>query len=321
MKRILAGMMAGLLLVLAACGGSGAAARRTEESDTADFPALAVAETPTPSPEPSSEPVPTSASSPELRGIEPPDSELVCVTDWIPELIVELRYASPDNFTGQTIYDFSDAWLRYGTVKKLRKAQKALAAEGCGLKIWDAYRPAEAQFRLWEAVPDGRYVANPYTGHSSHANGGTVDLTLVRPDGSPVEMPTGFDDFSPLADRDYSDVSETAGRNAWLLERTMEEAGFVPYAGEWWHFSDAEPYPYEDLERLPFPLDRQTVFEPDCEETLSLLAAPEAGAEVLALIARGTSFSVLSWAGDYARIQVQDWQGYVPVSGIRVKTP
>ena len=313
MKRFLIKMIVCLAaLSLAACGQAGEAAPPAEELPGETPAVLLPAETPEPTPDPE-------LSAPEPY--EPEDSELVCVTDYLPDLFVELRYATDDNFTGQAIYDFSDAWLRYGTVKKLQTARGILEESGYSMKIWDAYRPAEAQFSLWEAMPDARFVANPEFGYSTHSSGGTVDLTVVSRDGSPLELPSDFDEFSLRADRDYRDVSETAARNAQILEQAMQAAGFVPYAGEWWHFSDAEPYPYEDLERLPFPLNRQTVFEPDCEETLSLLAAPEAGAEVLALIARGTSFSVLGWAGDYARTQVQDWQGYVPVSEIRVKAP
>ncbi len=313
MKRFWTGLLAGLLLLsLAACGRSGEPAPQPEPSAAEALPTEApVRITEPPAPQPS--------DLPEPRKIEPADSELVCVRDYIPELQVDLRYAGPDNFTGQTIYDFTDAWLRYGTVKKLRTAQDALKEAGYCLLIWDAYRPAASQFRLWAVVPDGNYVANPYAGHSTHSNGGTVDLTMLCLDGSSPEMPTGFDDFSLLADRDYWDVSEAAGQHARLLEQTMEQAGFRPYAGEWWHFSDTEPYPYEDLERLRFPLDRRTVFEPDCEGPVSLRAAPDRDAEVLAQIAPGTGFQVLGWAGDFARIELQGQQGYVAADDIRVK--
>ena len=76
--------------------------------------------------------------------------------------------------------------------------------------------------------------------------GNTVDLTLVTSDGEDVSMPTGFDDFSAKADRDYSDVEEEAAINALLLEETMIEAGFKPYSSEWWHFSDTDSYEVEE---------------------------------------------------------------------------
>ena len=205
-------------------------------------PAGEPAPLPEPPPLPEPEPVPEPVPPPD----PPPSSaDFVPAADFVPGVRVDLKYAGEDNFTGQVIYDFTEAYLRYGTARKLAAAQEALAAEGSSLLIWDAFRPTEAQYRLWEACPDPVYVANPERGFSSHSRGNTVDVTLVLEDGSPVEMPTGFDDFSPLADRDYSDVPETAAANARLLENTMAEQGFKPYAGEWWHFSDEDNYPLE----------------------------------------------------------------------------
>ena len=173
---------------------------------------------------------------------EPEDCDFVKVTDYIPTIQVDLAYAGTDNFTGQAIYDFTDAYLRYGTVKKLAAVQEQLEFHGLGLLLWDAFRPAAAQFRLWEVCPDPTYVANPEKGFSSHSRGNTVDVTLISLDGEAVEMPTGFDDFSPLADRDYRDVSAVPAANARLLEDAMSAAGFTPYFGEWWHFSDSDTY-------------------------------------------------------------------------------
>lgn len=174
---------------------------------------------------------------------EPVDEEFVRVSDYIPDICVDLRYASENNFTGEIIYTFDEAYLRYGTVKKLKSAQDKLKEVGLGLKIWDAFRPIAAQFELWEICPDPVYVSDPNKKYSSHSRGNTVDLTLVDADGTELEMPTGFDDFTELADRDYSDVkSKSAKKNALLLEDTMTDCGFKPYAGEWWHFSDTVEY-------------------------------------------------------------------------------
>ncbi len=183
------------------------------------------------------------ATASERPIILPSDEDFVCVTDYIESIRVELKYATTDNFTGKKIYDFNKAYLRYGTVKKLSQAQERLGESGFCLKVWDAFRPVSAQFKLWEICPDPTYVANPNKKYSSHSRGNTVDVTLVSLDGSEVAMPTGFDDFTALADRDYSDVeNETAKQNALLLEKIMEECGFKPYSGEWWHFSDTVEY-------------------------------------------------------------------------------
>ena len=174
---------------------------------------------------------------------KPKDNDFVRVAAYVPDIQVELKYASEGNFTGHRIYDFTDAWLRYGTVQKLASAQEKLKKQGVGLKIWDAFRPVSAQYKLWKICPDARYVANPNKGFSSHSRGNTVDVTLVDEDGNEAAMPTGFDDFSRLADRDYSDVKDKeAVANAKLLEKTMKDCGFVPYSVEWWHFSDSVKY-------------------------------------------------------------------------------
>ena len=131
---------------------------------------------------------------------EPEDDEYVLVNKYIPDIYVELMYATDNNFTGVRIYDFTDAYLRYGTVKKLANVQKELKEQGYSLKIWDAYRPFEAQQKLWEVYPDPNYVANPANGMKKHNLGGTVDITMVAADGSVISMPTEFDDFSLKAD-------------------------------------------------------------------------------------------------------------------------
>lgn len=180
---------------------------------------------------------------------EPEDDEYVLVNKYIPDIYVELMYATDNNFTGVRIYDFTDAYLRYGTVKKLANVQKELKEQGYSLKIWDAYRPFEAQQKLWEVYPDPNYVANPANGMKKHNLGGTVDITMVAADGSVISMPTEFDDFSLKADRDYSDIEdEEAVKNVMILQSAMENNGFTGYQGEWWDYSDTVEYEAVDFE-------------------------------------------------------------------------
>lgn len=174
---------------------------------------------------------------------EPEDDEYVLVKKYIPDIYVELRYATENNFTGVKIYDFTEAYLRYGTVKKLAQVQKELKQQGYSLKIWDAYRPFEAQQKLWEVYPDPNYVANPANGMRRHNLGGTVDITMVAADGSIIPMPSEFDDFSLKADRNYSDIdNEEAVNNVMILQNAMENNGFTGYQGEWWDYSDTDEY-------------------------------------------------------------------------------
>ncbi|MBO5349587.1 MAG: M15 family metallopeptidase [Clostridia bacterium] len=174
---------------------------------------------------------------------EKSDYELVKIIDYIPNIIIDLKYASTDNFTGVLIYNTNEAYLRYGTVKKLIKAQEELNKKGYNIVVWDAYRPVEAQFKLWEVCPNPTYVANPNKGYSSHSKGNTIDIGIVSINGNDVELPSGFDDFSKKADRDYSDVSKSAKINATMLENIMSICGFKGYSGEWWHYSDSTTYP------------------------------------------------------------------------------
>lgn len=180
---------------------------------------------------------------------EPENDEYVLVKKYILDIYVELRYATENNFTGVKIYDFTEAYLRYGTVKKLAQVQKELKQQGYSLKIWDAYRPFEAQQKLWEVYPDPNYVANPANGMKKHNLGGTVDITMVAADGSVISMPTEFDDFSLKADRDYSDIEdEEAVKNVMILQNAMENNGFTGYQGEWWDYSDTVEYEAVDFE-------------------------------------------------------------------------
>ncbi len=180
---------------------------------------------------------------------EPEDDEYVLVKKYMPDIYVELMYATENNFTGVRIYDFTDAYLRYGTVKKLANVQKELKEQGYSLKIWDAYRPFEAQQKLWEVYPDPNYVANPANGMKKHNLGGTVDITMVAADGSVISMPTEFDDFSLKADRDYSDIEdEEAVKNVMILQNAMENNGFTGYQGEWWDYSDTVEYEAVDFQ-------------------------------------------------------------------------
>ena len=233
-RRILALLLTAAAVLLSGCGQSPSPAPVSEPSETAEQDPL---------PESVSEPAPLPEPKP---APEPEPADFVPVADYLPQVRVDLRYAGSDNFTGQPIYDFTAAYLRYGTVQKLTQAQMELEEVGYSLLIWDAFRPVEAQFRLWEVCPDPVYVANPEKGYSSHSRGNTVDVTLTDLAGNAVEMPSGFDDFSPLADRDYSDVTAEAAAHAQLLEDVMDSCGFRPYSGEWWHFSDTDEYPVEE---------------------------------------------------------------------------
>ena len=176
--------------------------------------------------------------------------DMVNLADLIPGIQVDLRYATVNNFTVTVIYDDDTAYLRRGTAEKLKAAQAEFATHGYTIKVWDAYRSPAAQFKLWEKVPDARFVINPHKSFSHHSRGAAVDVTLVDEKGREVLMPTGFDDFTTRADRDYSDLDPETTANVRLLEEIMVKHGFSSIYYEWWHFVDNDK-------------DKYSIYEPD----------------------------------------------------------
>ena len=235
-----------LCTLLAGCAAEEPVQRELPAEPSAVTETAASTDAPT---EPETEPPVTAPTEPALLP-EPEDDELVRVIDYIPTAWEDLAYASANNFTGKQIYDFYNAYLRYGTVQKLAAACAELEEQGLGILIWDGFRPVSAQAALWEICPDPKYVSHPVTGTRAHCRGNAVDLTLFDLEtGEMLPMPTGFDDFSALADRDYSDCVPEAAANARLLETVMKKHGFKPYSAEWWHFTDTDSYPVsEDFE-------------------------------------------------------------------------
>jgi zinc D-Ala-D-Ala dipeptidase len=176
-----------------------------------------------------------------------PDSEFVDIQRVDPTILVDLRYASPNNFTHRPLYPPGmPALVRASVAQRLVFAQKYLKAHGYGLKIWDAYRPSAAQQQLWQATPNNSYVADPKDGIGSmHTRGAAVDATLVDLKGKEVAMPTGFDNFTPAAMLEYQGTNPVIRSNLKLLQKAMARAGFYGLRTEWWHFcaGDWTTYP------------------------------------------------------------------------------
>jgi D-alanyl-D-alanine dipeptidase len=159
-----------------------------------------------------------------------------------PTIIIDLRYATPNNITHRPLYP-SDMppFVRPEVAQRLAAAQRFLHANNYNLLIWDAYRPRSAQVLLWKASPKNDYVANPEAGAGSlHSWGIAVDASLADRFGQPVKMPTNFDDFTPAAMWKYQGNSEIVRHNLLLLQVAMRDAGFYGVRSEWWHFTVAD---------------------------------------------------------------------------------
>ena len=154
-----------------------------------------------------------------------------------PTIVIGLRYATARNATGHAIYPPGMRCLiRQGVAERLKFAQYLLHKQGYCLKIWDAYRPKEAQRALWEVTKNAAFVADPSKPGALHTWGVAVDATLVDAKGRDVPMPTDFDNFTSDASMHYAGGNATIAKNLKALQDTMATAGFFGVHTEWWHF-------------------------------------------------------------------------------------
>jgi D-alanyl-D-alanine dipeptidase len=175
------------------------------------------------------------------------ESDLVDLATLDSTIRFDIRYATANNFMGTAMYQQARAFLQRPAAQALLRAHRALREAGYGLLIHDAYRPWYVTRMFWDATPDSAriFVADPSQG-SRHNRGAAVDLTLYdRRTGRPVEMVSGYDEFSPRAYPDYPGGTSRQRYHRELLRRAMEAEGFRVYEAEWWHFD------YQDWRLYP----------------------------------------------------------------------
>jgi zinc D-Ala-D-Ala dipeptidase len=176
---------------------------------------------------------------------------LIDIRAIVPDAIVDLRYATSDNFVGVRLYPIDARCLVHRSMADgLRTAAARLRHDGDVLVFWDCYRPHAVQVHMFEIVPDPDWVARPGPYATSHEAGRSVDVTLARWSTSAdcparrrvqghcrLMMGTGFDDFTPRAYAFATDgVSAQAQANRARLRTAMNAGGITVYSGEWWHF-------------------------------------------------------------------------------------
>lgn len=164
---------------------------------------------------------------------------LIDIRTVVPDAIVDLRYATRDNFTGVRLYPRAARCLVHRSMAAgLTTAANRLRRAGYVLVFWDCYRPHAVQVHMFRIVPDPNWVARPGPLATSHEAGRSVDVTLAgAADGRRLDMGTRFDDFTPRAYAFATDgVSARAQANRARLRRAMNAGGIVVYSGEWWHF-------------------------------------------------------------------------------------
>lgn len=168
---------------------------------------------------------------------------LVEITESSHNIVLDLRYATVNNFTHEVIYTMSRCFLHPDALLKLEKAIALAKQQGYRFKILDAYRPQAAQEKLWSICPDPNYIAPPQRG-SNHTRGVAVDLTLINEKGEELDMGTPFDSFLQASHHGTEELSQEASANRYLLLGIMMSAGWDCYMNEWWHYQLFNPREY-----------------------------------------------------------------------------
>ena len=152
------------------------------------------------------------------------------------DFILDIKYATADNFLKQAVYDCPQCYLRKATAEALVAVQKEFVKRGYSLKLFDCYRPLSVQKKMWKILPGTHYVANPAKG-SKHNRGAAVDLTLVDiATGKELDMGTPFDTFSPRAHHTYTQLPKEVLDNRKLLKEVLNKYNFKSIYSEWWHY-------------------------------------------------------------------------------------
>lgn len=164
------------------------------------------------------------------------DTTFVNIKDFSGNFILDMKYATKENFLQTKVYDCASCYLRFKTVRSLIAANNEFKLKGYSIKIFDCYRPLDVQKKMWQLVPDANYVADPKKG-SIHNRGGAVDITLIDANGNELDMGTAFDFFGPEASHNYEKVSEEVKKNRAYLKQIMLKNNFKSFDSEWWHYN------------------------------------------------------------------------------------
>jgi len=180
---------------------------------------------------------------------------LVEITPQSHDIVLDIAYATARNFTGRPVYARALCYLHPDAALRLEKAIALARALQLRLKIFDAFRPSEAQWVLRNHTPDPNFLADPRRG-SPHSRGVAIDLTLIARDGNALDMGTGFDEFTPLSHHGSTAIPAEPQRNRFLLLGLMSAAGWDFYGNEWWHYQlfDSKRYPLLSDADAPQPI-------------------------------------------------------------------
>ncbi|MCW7488089.1 M15 family metallopeptidase [Leptospira meyeri] len=197
----------------------------------------------------------------ELSIQKTPNKELLNLEKTIPGILLDIKYATSNNFTKQTIYKEAKAFARKPVAEALGEAQTEFLKLGYSIKIFDAYRPYAATVKFFEIIGDTRYVASPKTG-SRHNKGCAIDLTLVDiKTKKEIPMPTEYDSFRKEAWAEAPVSDPEILKNRTVLINTLGKYGFRVNKTEWWHYDFLECAGFEVLD-IPFEELESVVISP-----------------------------------------------------------
>jgi len=163
------------------------------------------------------------------------DTSFVNIKTLSSDFILDLKYATEDNFLHQKVYDCADCYLRKSTALALIKANEEFIKKGYRIKLYDCYRPLDIKKKMWKILPETDYVANPKKG-SKHNKGAAVDLTLVDSLGKELDMGTQFDFFGKEAHHTYLNHTKEVLANRKMLKEVLQKHNFKSIYNEWWHY-------------------------------------------------------------------------------------
>lgn len=183
-----------------------------------------------------------------LKPKKSPHDGFVNIRSLSDDFVLDIKYATDDNFLQQSVYDCAECYLREATAKALADAQSEFMKMGYRIKVFDCYRPLSVQEKMWKIMPGTHYVANPAKG-SKHNKGAAVDLTLVDASGEELDMGTPYDFFGKEAHHTYTNLPKEVLKNRELLKSVMDKHNFRSIYSEWWHY-EYRPERHSEIENF-----------------------------------------------------------------------
>lgn len=177
------------------------------------------------------------------KSLSPLHPSLVEITEASHNILLDLRYATKNNITGNRIYHDNRCFIHADALVFLKKSVILAKEQGLKIKVFDAYRPRTVQEALWAFCPNPDYIMPPDKG-SCHTRGVAIDLTLIDKNGQELDMGTPFDDLTSQSHHGAANLSPEVAENRYLLLGIMMSAGWDFFQNEWWHYQVFKAHEY-----------------------------------------------------------------------------